>query len=596
MKNHMRRFNQHHSWLPYDRLTGLSIVIFLYSALVFFRLFQLQVIQHDRYLARAEDQHVVQKELDPNRGSIYIHDYQAGDAVIYPVAINKKFYEVFAVPDLIKNPVQTAKLLAPLLELEEEQEKSLAERLSKEEDVYEPIKHKIDEEKKIAIEALALAGIKFNEEIFRYYPEGENIAQVTGFVGFKGDDLVGQYGLEGYWQKQLAGEKGFFTFERDAAGRLIPLARRVKAEQENGADLVLTLDRSIQFTACNSLKLAVEKHGAEDGSVIIIDPKTGAILAMCGYPSFDPNNYGEAEDYKVYNNYNISEPYEPGSMIKGLTMAAALDVGAVTPATTYEDTGSVEIAGYTLKNSDEKAHGIKNMTQVLEESLNTGAIFAAQQIGVKLFRDYFERFGFGQTTGIQMENEKPGDISSLKKLTEKKASEIFMYTASYGQGITATPLQIVSAFAAIANGGKLMRPFVIDEVRHANGKVEKSEPQLVRQVISSKTATTLSAMLASVVKSGHAQRAQIPGYYIAGKTGTAQVADPNGGYLADKTIHSFVGFAPIEDPRFVMLVKLNHPKGVRFAESTAVPVFAEIAQFLLNYLHVPPSYDVNQKP
>ncbi len=590
----MRRFSDKHNFASFldDRLTILSIVIFLCSAVIFLRLLQLQVFQHERYSLRAEDQHVVQKQLDPNRGSIYIHDYQASQTEIYPVAINKKFYEVFAVPDLIKNPVMSAKLLAPVLELEAEEEKSLAARLSKEKDIYEPIKRKIEEDKKKEIEALALPGIKFNEEIFRYYPEGENIAQVTGFVGFKGDNLVGQYGLEEYFQKPLAGEKGFFTFERDASGRLIPLARRVKAEQENGADLVLTLDRSIQFTACNSLKQSVQKYGAEDGSVIIMDPKTGAILAMCGYPSFDPNNYNSAPDYKVYNNYNVSEPYEPGSMLKGITMAAAVDVGAVTPATTYDDTGSVEIAGYTLRNSDLKAHGIKNMTQVLEESLNTGAIFAAQQIGLKLFRDYFERFGFGQKTGIQLVNEKPGNISSLKK-----PGEIFLYTASYGQGITATPLQIVAAFAAIANGGKLMKPYVVDEVRYANGKIDKTEPQFIRQVISSKTATTLSAMLASVVKSGHTKGAQIPGYYIAGKTGTAEVAEPGkAGYSADKTIHSFIGFAPIEDPKFVMLVKLNHPKDVRFAESTAVPVFGEIAQFLLNYLHVPPSYGVNENP
>ena len=469
-------------------------------------------------------------------------------------------------------------------------EELLYERLSKEGDLYEPLKHKLDQDKKAEIEALALAGIKFEEEIYRYYPEGEITSQVLGFVGYQADDLTGMYGVEGYWQKELAGEKGWLTFEKDAAGRLIPLARRVKAEEENGTDIVLTLDRSIQFTACNGLKTTVLKHGADDGSVIIMDPKSGAILAMCNYPSFDANSYNEAKDYELYNNNTIFEAYEPGSMFKALTMAAALDVGAITPLTTYEDTGSVEIAGYTIKNSDGKAHGLKNMTQVLEESLNTGAIFAARAVGPELFYNYFQRFGLGKLTGIQLASERAGDISSLKY-----NKEIFMATAAFGQGIAVTPIQIIKAFGAIANGGKLMKPYIIDEVRQPDGQVEKTQPEFLSQIILKKTADTLSAMLASVVKYGHAKRASVPGYYIAGKTGTAQVADPDTGkYSTDRTIHSFVGFAPIEDPKFVMLVKLDHPRSVQFAESSVVPLFSEIAQFLLNYLKVPPSYDISQ--
>ncbi len=570
----------------FNRLTSLSIVIFLFAGLIILRLFYLQIIQHQKYLTLAEGQHVVTKELQPNRGEIYIHDYESGADSLYPVAINKKYYLAYAVPNQITNPQATVKALAPLLALDKTSEEELFNRLSKPEDIYEPVKHKLEEETKQAIEALGLEGIKFEDEVFRYYPEGSALGQVTGFVGHQDDVLIGQYGIEGYWQKELAGEKGSFLFERDASGRLIPLAKRVKADQENGTDIVLTLDRSIQFTACSALKKSVLKHGADSGSVLIMDPKTGAILAMCNYPDFDPNKYNEAADYSLYRNDNISEPYEPGSMIKGLTMAAALDLGAVTPMTTYDDTGSVEIAGYTIKNSDGQAHGLKNMTEVLEESLNTGAIYAARQIGAKMLRNYFERFGFGEKTDIPLSNEAEGN---LKALTDK--SEIAMATASFGQGFTATPLQIISAFSAIANGGKLMRPYIVEELKQPDGKIEKTQPQFLRQVIQEKTATTLSAMLASVVKAGHAKRAAIPGYYIAGKTGTAQVADPETKkYSPDKTIHSFIGFAPIENPRFVMLTKLDHPRSVRFAESSAVPLFSEIAQFLLNYLKVPPTF------
>lgn len=583
----MNKYREQNFWLfTVDRLTILSIVIFFMAALIVIKLFYLQILNYEKYADLAASQHLVQKELTPERGEIFIHDYQLGEDELYPVAANKKFYLAYAVPSQVKSPRAVSKVLGPILEMDEE---ILYQRLAKEDDIYEPLKHKLEETKMKEIEALQLSGIKFEEEIFRSYPEGEILAPVTGFVGYQGDLLAGKYGVEGYFEEALAGKKGSFSFERDAAGRLIPLAKREKDEQENGADIILTLDRSIQFTACNALKKTALKYGADDGAVVIMDPATGAILAMCSYPSFDPNNYQEVDDYKVYNNLAIFDPYEPGSMIKAITMAAALDVGAVTPQTTYEDTGSAEIAGYTIKNSDGLAHGIKSMTEVLEESLNTGAIFAAQSVGVKLFRNYFERFGFGKKTEIQLNTEKAGDITNLKY--EK---EIFMATASFGQGFTATPLQIISAFSAIANGGKLMKPYIVDEIKYPDGKAEKQAPQFLRQIILEKTANTLSAMLASVVKYGHAKRAQIPGYFIAGKTGTAQVANPETGkYYEDKAIHSFVGFAPIDKPRFVMLTKLTNPKGINFAESSAVPLFGEIAQFLLNYLRIPPAFNVN---
>src|SRR3989339_1044497 len=297
------RQREHNFWLfMADRLTILSIVIFLFSGLIAVKLFKLQVIDFKKYNTLAQNQHLEEKELVPDRGEIYIHDYQDSDSVLYPVAVNKKYYLAFAVPEQIKNPALSAKLLAPILDMDE---KILYERLSKINDQYEPLKHKLDEDKKKDIEALALDGLRFEEEIYRYYPEGDIISQVLGFVGYQSDDLIGQYGIEGYWNDELAGEAGSYVFERDASGRLIPLATRIKAEQQNGADLVLTLDRSIQFTACTQLKDTVLKHGADNGSVVIIDPKTGAVMAMCNYPSFDPNNYNQVEDYALYNNNNI---------------------------------------------------------------------------------------------------------------------------------------------------------------------------------------------------------------------------------------------------------------------------------------------------
>jgi len=565
-----------------DRLTILSIVIFLFMGLIVLQLLNLQIFQHRKYQDLAALQHLSEKELVPERGEIFIHDYQSSEDILYPVAINKKFYLAYAVPTQIESVTVAVKLLAPILEMDEQ---VLYQRLSKEDDIYEPLKRKLEEEKKKEIEDLKLEGIRFEEEIYRYYPENNMAAQVIGFVGYSGDDLVGRYGAEGYWQKELAGEKGTYVFERDAFGRLLPVAKRTKAAQRNGANIILTLDRSIQFTTCKSLEATVLKYAADSGTVIIMDPKTGAILAMCSYPDFNLNEYNLVEDIDIYNNPAIFEPYEPGSVIKGITMAAAVDVGGITPATTYEDMGTVKIAGYTIHNSDGKAHGIKSMTEVLEESLNTGSIYAARTLGPGKFFDYLLRFGFGQLTGIALEKENSGNIANWK---DKR--EIDMATASFGQGFTATPIQVLNAFAAIANKGKLMKPYIIDEVRHSDGRVEKTEPQFLRQIILEKTANTLSAMLASVVKYGHAKKAAVEGYYIAGKTGTAQTVDPNTGkYSENVSNHTFVGFAPVDNPAFVMLIKLDKPQAV-WAESTAVPLFGDIAQFLLNYLEIPPKY------
>ena len=357
----------------------------------------------------------------------------------------------------------------------------------------------------------------------------------------------------------------------------------------DGSDLVLTIDRTVQYIVCEKLKASVSRHGADAGTAIVMDPQTGAVMAMCSSPDFDPNVYNQVTDVSVFNNPAVFGQYEPGSVMKPITIAAAIDQGAVTPATTYEDTGSVEIAGFTIKNSDEEAHGTQTMTEVLEKSLNTGAIFAAQAVGKDVFRSYLERFGLGIKTGIEFSPESPGDISSLKR-----RGEIYVATASFGQGVTATPMQMLAAFAALANDGKLMRPYIVAEIRRSDGGLEKTEPRLVRQAIGERTATLLGGMLTNVVENGHGKRAGVAGYYVAGKTGTAQVSNPNGpGYLEGVTIGTFIGFAPVADPAFAMIVRIDHPRDVRFAESTHAPLFGEISAFLLQYLQIPPERPID---
>ncbi|NQV90766.1 penicillin-binding protein 2, partial [Candidatus Uhrbacteria bacterium] len=296
--------------------------------------------------------------------------------------------------------------------------------------------------------------------------------------------------------------------------------------------------------------------------------------------------YNEVDSIRVFNNPAIFGAYEPGSIFKPLTMAAAIDVGAVTPNTTFTDTGSVMVDGWhkPIGNAEGKVYGTVDMTKVLEDSINTGMVFSMRAMGMETFVDYVKAFGFGKYTGIELETENAGTVDALDI-----GSEIYAATASFGQGITVTPLQIVMAYAAIANGGVLKVPMIIDEIHHADGTVEKRSVRDIAQVISAKTARTVSAMLVSVIEHGHGKQAGVPGYYIGGKTGTAQVARTDGvGYDQDNTIGSFAGFGPVEDPKFAMVVRIDNPRDVIWAESTAAPLFGEIAEFLLQYFEVPP--------
>jgi cell division protein FtsI/penicillin-binding protein 2 len=397
---------------------------------------------------------------------------------------------------------------------------------------------------------------------------------------------VGQYGLEAFFNDDLNGKNGSVKAERAANGQLIIVNDREYQKAQNGSDLVLTINRPIQFMACQKLKDAVIKHGAESGSVIVMNPKSGAILAMCSWPDYNPNEYKEVDDIKVYNNPAIFEQYEPGSVFKAVTMAAGLDLGLVNPRTTYNDTGRVVIEKWPISNSDYEsfgAHGTTDMVTVLEKSLNTGAIFVAQKVGGEKYTEYIKNFGFGEKTGIELETESSGDI---RNLSGKKTRQINLATASFGQGITVTPLQMITSYAAIANGGFLMKPYVVGEIKMPSGEKKTTSPQQLRRVISDSTSALLSGMLVNAVEQGHAQKAQVKGYFVGGKTGTAQVANSDKKGYSTNTIHSFIGFAPRNDPKFVMLTKLNYPKA-RFAETTAVPLFGEIAEFILNYYKVP---------
>ena len=565
---------------PFAKRTALvTVFFFLMFAGIAARLFFLQVVNGKQASLLAEDQHSLFTRLLAARGEIKITDKFSSGPI--SVAGNLKKPLVYAVPGEIVDPTQTSIKLAAILKIDElEIIKKFEDKSRK----YVPIKKQITDKQVEEIKNLKLSGILFDYEETRVYPENSLLSQVIGYVGYKDLHKEGLYGVERFFEKELSGKNGTLFEEAGANGAWIFGSTREKIPAQDGINLILTIDKSIQFKVESVLRTAVQKHGADSGSVIVADPKTGSILAMAGYPDFNPNEYNKVENPEVFLNQATAGDYESGSVFKPLTMAMAINEGKVGPETEYVDKGSIEVDDYVIKNSDLKAHGKQSMTRVLEESLNTGAIFAKEQIGDEKFLEYVKNFGFGKLTGIEIMEHK-GNLDNLKGKIK-----VNYHTASFGQGIAVTPIQLVQAFTALANGGKMMKPFLVKAKIFPDGRAEETQSNVVKEVITGKTANTLTAMLVSVVENGHGKRAAVKGYYIAGKTGTAQVPKKDKrGYEEGNNIGTFIGFGPVEDAKFLMLVRINRPRNVSFAESTAAPAFGEIAQFILNYYNIPPT-------
>lgn len=548
--------------------------------MVVVQLFRIQVLQHEYYSTLALSSHEIYQKLHPDRGNIYFQDSRSGE--LFPAAINRAYYKIYSVPSEIPSDQveSTTKKLEEILALPLEKSGELRAKLSKAGDPYEPITNKITEEKLNELKAVNLTGIYGSPETFRYYPEEKSGAAVIGFCSMdKDENLVGNYGIEGYWNKILSGKPGFLMGEKAAAGGWISLAGLTSVEAENGADIILTIDRALQFKACTRLAEAAKAFSAKSASLIIMDPKTGAILTMCSAPDYDPNNYSDASSVSVYNNHTIFTPYEPGSVFKPVVMSMAIDLGLVGPDTTFNDPCERKFDQYTIHNALNKCYGSNvTMTQVLENSINTGMIWVSERVKRDRMKTYMDKFGFGQKSGIPLDTETGGNITSLEK-----KSAIFSAQASFGQGITVTPLQLALAYSALANEGRLPKPYLVKEIRYGNGKKEKFEPEVSAQVISPRSAKLIDGMLTSVVEKTYVNSVRMDDYYIAGKTGTAQIPGP-GGY-SEETNHTFCGFAPASDPKFVVVVRFEAPQR-QWAESTAAVVFKDVADFALDYYGV----------
>jgi cell division protein FtsI (penicillin-binding protein 3) len=440
------------------------------------------------------------------------------------------------------------------------------------------IQRRLPESAADAIAALRLDGLGFQMETKRLYPNDDLAAHVLGFVS---DDGAGQGGVEGRYDELLRGVPGALVVERDPADRRIAVGLRQAVAPRDGADLTLTIDLAVQTSAERELRAAIEREQAAGGSIVVLDPHDGAVRAMASFPTFHPAGVAAAQAEALRDRV-ANWAYEPGSVMKAVTMAGGLDSGVITPQTTYDDKGYADIGGRRLYNALGRAWGPSTMTQVLEHSANAGAVFVASRLGGQRLYDTLRTFGFGMPTGIDLATEVAGTVRPLAEWYP-----VDVGTAAFGQGLSATPLQLACAYAAVANGGTLYRPYVVAGWRDADGE-HRTAPLATRRAMSPQTAASLRDMLVSAVDNGLAQGARLAGFSVAGKTGTAQIPSADGRYVDDEYISSFAGFAPASDPSFVVVIVLERPKSRLLGTTTAMAVFRGLALDTFRYARIQP--------
>lgn len=556
----------------YSRLFLLiPLFLFLYLAIIL-RLFFWQVVKAEELHDLGREQSTEALISTAKRGDILFSDE-------FPLATNNISYLLYANPKKIDSEDRYARLLAPILENDAASISAILDQ-----DLFwVRVKSNLPYDKKEEIAKLKLDALGFQQESTRYYPEASMAAQLVGFVGKNelGED-AGYFGLEGFYDRQLKGRTGRVYMVKDALGN--PILTDVREEKKiDGRSLVLSIDRSVQYSADRQLKKGVEKYQADGGVVLIMDTKTGKLLASSSYPKFDPQKYYDY-DSSLYKNPAVSSLYEPGSTFKVLVMAAGIDAGLVTPDTRCTICSKpVEISSYKIKTWDDKYFPNATMTDVIQHSDNTGMVFVGQKLGVQKMSEYLNRFGMGETTGIDVQGEISGDLRE-----EENWLPIDLATASFGQGISITPIQLITAVNSIANGGKLMTPEVVDKIITEDGKIIEIPPKMKERTVSAKTATLVTWMMVNAVEKGEAKWTKIPDYLVAGKTGTAQIPVA-GHYDPTQTNASFVGFFPPKNPRITMLVVLNKPKTSIYGAETAAPIFFAIARDLIQYYNIAPS-------
>src|SRR3989344_1877179 len=546
------------------RIRLVFAIVLAGAALLIARLFFLQGVSGEYYKTQASRQQNFSQILTPRRGEIYLSDRKGN---LLSLASTKEGYLLFINPQKIKEPEAVLAKLNPLVPLERE---NFLKRAAKTGDPYEVVAHRLDRAAALAIEELEIEGVGIVPEEWRTYPLKSLAAHVVGFLGYKDDELIGRYGLEHYFEDELRGNDGYLDADLSAGGGLLELGKNLFEPPEEGHDLVLTIDPNVQVFFEKKLKSIQEKWNPSGGGGIILDPETGKILALAAFPNFDPNTYGETQDLATF--------------INPLTMAAALNERALTPQTTYFDKGYLILDGYKIENFDQKGRGETTMQKVLEESLNTGAAFAAGKLGKENMRKYFTAYGLGEKTGVELPGEVAGNLSNLSSKRDVEYA-----TASFGQGVSATPLEFARAVAALANSGKLMKPYLVERIVRPGREDVITEPEVAREVLTPETSETISKMLVKVVDDALlGGTVKFKRFTAAAKTGTAQIPLKDAKGYSEEYLHSFFGWAPGFDAKFLVFLYMEKPQGVRYASQSLGPSWAEIMQFLLTYYEVPP--------
>lgn len=554
------------------RIWTVFVIICLFSLVIIARLFYWQITSGDKLRLEASAQYYLGFNLPATRGAISAADGQA-------LVLNQPASLIYATPPKIKDIPNFSHKVARTLGLSE---KKLESDLAVPGKVWVPLAHKVENGLSQKLKNLHLAGLGFESESKRFYPESSMAAQLLGFVGSdeNGRD-TGYFGLEGEYDRELRGQDGKLEMEKDVKGAPILVGEGQRIDPVDGRNLTLYLDRTVEYSAERRLLEGIEAYGAKAGTVTIMDPTTGGILAMASFPNYDPSHFTDF-DKAYFKNPIVASTYEPGSTFKVLVMSAALENKVMTPNTIVDESGPVRVGEYSIKTWNDQYHGPITATKVFEYSSNVGMVAVERLLGQKKLLEALHNFGFGVPTGIDLEEETSPDLRP-----DNEWHEIDYATASFGQGIAVTPIQMVRAVAAIANGGWLMRPEVVSEITDTGGTKVTIAPKRLRRVMSSATANILTEMMVAAVDNGEAKWAKPKGYRIAGKTGTAQIPVA-GHYDASKTIASFVGFAPADHPKFVMLVTLDEPTASIWGSETAAPIFFNIARDLFSYYGIAP--------
>ncbi len=563
----------------HDRAHLVLIVWSLVALLIISRAFYIQVIQHSKYTDLGQRQYVSSVPINFDRGTIF---YSKSGGVPVPAAQLRATYRIAIDPTQIKDAELTYSKLTKYLELDKNY---FLEKANKEDDPYEEIAKNIDTDTVTLLKTLKLKGVFYYRDNIRSYPQDNVGSKVIGFVGSNGSQVRGQYGLERYYDDVLT---------RDSSDKTVNFFAELFTDIEKTAisnvdkergDIILTIDAEAQRVLHTTLIETQKTWRSDVVGGIIMDPATGAIIAMDALPTYNPNDFKQVKDTSVFINQDVSGVYEMGSIIKPITVAAALDAGVINDNTTYTDTGFRDLNGYKVRNFDGKARG-KNTTMqaILDQSLNVGIVFLVEQLGQKQFQEYFRKFGIGAETGIDL----PGEAAGLTKNLESKVF-VDSATAGFGQGIAITPIQTIRALSVLGNGGKLVTPHVVDSIIYQNGDSKKIIGETPEQIISKETSEKISRMLVHVVDTSLMKGSfKMDRYSIAAKTGTAQMVQGGKGYYEDRYLHSIFGYFPAYEPKYIIFLFHTYPKGAQYASATLTDPLFKLVKFLISYYEVPP--------